>query len=286
VCVARLGWRNKRRSHLEVTKRLFHFSYSQHQSRSEPLLHALRDGDAFAEIAAVLLKEGYDYNGLIFNFSAPDPEVKRPALGASDLVVLTTRPPHRHRIKINKKDYLASGEELERSILDAVDRHFAAHSRSLVTLSSEMAAKLKKPDRGEIEFRQRHHTPDQQSHHAPYLRHRNPYIKKQKQGKWRKPKKETLTAAFCLYTNLWADGPLFLNAFGMDGPTTLIWCYLLRTRFSALLKPHRLVMAELTTDPFPRKPQSLSFADKWRVEILLNQELQQNSQVRPAEGVD
>lgn len=86
-----------------MQKRLFHFSYSLQQTRSELLLHALRDGDAFAEIEAVLM-EGYDY-----------------------------------------------------------------HSRSLVKLSSEMAAKLKKPDRGEIEL--------SQHHGARYLRHRTPISK-------------------------------------------------------------------------------------------------------------
>lgn len=246
-----------------MERRLFHFSYSLHQSRSEPLLHALRDGDAFAEIEAVLLKQDYDYQGLILNFPSPDFEVSRLDLGASDLVVLTTRPPHLD--EMDKKGKPASGEKFEQRVLDVVNLYFPLHSRSLVKLSSEMAAKLKNPDRGEINFRQRHG--------ARYKRHRMPYVKNREQRKWQMPTKDALTAAFVLYTNLWAGGPLFLNVFGMDGPTNLIWCYLLRTRFSEFLKPHRFVMAELTTVPFPRKPQSLSFADKWEVDILLNEQL-------------
>lgn len=209
-----------------MTKRLFHFSYSSHQSRSNPLLHALRDGDAFAEIEAVLLKEDYDYQGLILNFPSPDFEVSPLDLGASDLVVLTTRPPHPD--EMDKKGKPATGERFERRVLDVVNVYFALHSRSLVKLSSEMAAKLKNPDRGEINFGQRHG--------ARYKRHRMPYVKKREQSKWQTPAKKTLTAAFALYTNLWTGGPLFLNAFGMDGPTTLIWCYLLRTRFPEFLK--------------------------------------------------
>jgi hypothetical protein len=261
-----------------MQKRLFHFSYSLHQSRSEPLLHALRDGDAFAEIEAVLLKkEGYDYEGLILNFPSPDPELSPPVFGASDLVVLTTRPPTPYEYEREKKHMTPSGEKLEKAILDVVRLYFNQHSRSHVKLSSEMAARLTKPDRGEIEFGQHHG--------ARYLRYRNPHIKSREQSKWTKVPKETkLTAAFVLCTNLWAGGPLFLNAFGMDGPTTLIWCYLLRTRFPQYLKPHRFVMAELTTELFPRRPQSLSFANNWQVEVLLNQELPHNSKVGPGEA--
>jgi hypothetical protein len=246
-----------------MKRRLFHFSYSLHQSRSEPLLHALRDGDAFAEIEAVLLKQDYDYQGLILNLPSPDFAVSSLDFGASDLVVLTTRPPHLD--EVDKKGKSATGEKFEQRVLDVVNLYFALHSRSLVKLSSEMAAKLKNTDRGEINFGQRHG--------ARYKRHRVPYIKNREQRKWQIPAKKTLTAAFVLYTNLWAGGPLFLNAFGMDGPTTLIWCYLLRTRFSQFLTPHRFVMAELTTEPFPHRPQDLSFADKWEVNILLNEEL-------------
>jgi hypothetical protein len=247
-----------------MQRRLFHFSYSLHQSRSEPLLHALRDGDAFAELEAVLLKDDYDYHGLILNFPSPDLKIEHPSFLPSDLVVLTTRPPSLD--EMGKKHMTPSGEELERPILNVVDQYFKQHSRSHVKLSSEMAARLEKPDRGEIEFRQHHG--------AHYLRYRMPYVRKRDQSRWQKPDKTTtITAAFVLFTNLWNGGPLFLNAFGMDGPTTLIWCYLLRTRFSELLKPHRFVMAELTTDPFPRRPQSLAFADDWKVEILLKHEL-------------
>jgi hypothetical protein len=259
-----------------MQKRLFHFSYPIQQTQAEPLIHALRDGDAFAEIAAVLLKDGYDYDGLLFNFSSPDPDVSSPDLGASDLVVLTTRPPHRHNERIARKDtVIASGEKLEQSLLDAVDRHFRTHSRTLVKLRREMAEKLIKRDRGEIEFGQYRRTrlneSHKESHSARYDRYRDPYSESQT---WIKPTSETLTAAFLLCTNLWDGGPLFLNAFGMDGPTTLIWCYLLRTRFPEFLKPHRFVMAEMTTEPFPPKPQSLGFAKQWKVEILLNQQLQ------------
>lgn len=258
-----------------MQKRLFHFSYSLHQSRSEPLLHALRDGDAFAELEGLLLKDDYEYHGLILNFPTPDFKGESPPFNSSDLIVLTTRPPHRYKIKMDKKDYSPSGEEFERLILDVVDLYLAAHNRSLVTLSRDMAARLTKPDRGEIEFRQHHG--------AHYLRYRNPHTRNREQAKWQTPTKETLTAAFVLLTNLWKGGPLFLNAFGMDGPTTLIWCYLLRTRFSELLRPHRFVMAELTTDPLPRRPQSLSFADDWKVDILLNQELPEHESPGPAD---
>jgi hypothetical protein len=246
-----------------MQKRLFHFSYPTQQPRGELLLHALRDGDAFAEIEAVLLKESYTYHGLILNFPAPDPTVISPSLGPFDLVVLTTRPPSKYNF--NKKHIKMSGTGLEESILKVADQYFELHSRSLLKLSGDLAARLQLPDRGEIEF--------SQYGGARYLRYRDPYNKKRKQYKWQIPPERTLTAAFVLFTRLWQGGPLFLNAFGMDGPTTLIWCYLLRTRFPELLRPHRFVMAELVAVPFPQRPSNLSFADNWDVSLLLNHEL-------------
>lgn len=248
-----------------MEKRLFHFSYSLQQSRSNPLLHALRDGDAFAEIAAILLKSDYNYHGLILNFPSPHSQRELPDLGASDLIVLTTRPPTEYEEEFNKKHIATTGGELEKAILKRVAIYFAAHSRTVVKLKPAMAAEMKSLDRGEIQFKQQHG--------ARYFRHRNPYVRTRPESNWKTPIDKELTAAFLLFTNLWDGGPLLLNAFGMDGPTTLIWCYLLRTRLSSLLTPHRLVVAELTMDPFPPRPQSLSFADQWQIEILLNQEL-------------
>lgn len=249
-----------------MERRLFHFSYPLRPSRSEPLLHALRDGDAFAELEPALLKEGYDYHGLILNYPAPDFKRESPALSDSDLIVLTTRPPTPYESETEQRHMTLSGEELEKSILSVVNLYFRQHTRSHMKLSNEMADQLTKPDRGEIEFRVRNG--------AHYKRHKMPYAKKRDQMIWQTRTNETaLTAAFLLFTNLWTGGPLLLNAFGMDGPTTLIWCYLLRTRFPEFLKPHQFVMAELTTEPFPRKPEDLSFAKDWAVDILVKQEL-------------
>jgi len=76
-------------------------------------------------------------------------------------------------------------------------------------------------------------------------------------------------------TRLWDGGPRLLSAFGMDGVSTLIWCYLLRTVHPNLLdlETPRFVMAEMIASPLPEVPPTLSFAKDWRIDILLDHRL-------------
>lgn len=241
-------------------KCFFHFSYLRPSSVETPHLHELRDGDAFAELATVLCKQGFDYGGLLINYPNPHKQIDVTTFNPSDLLVLTTRPPLNddefERFLIKRSD-----TTLEKSVLEIARRYFKVCRRSDIVLSEEMAGKLKHEDRAHINFT---------VHGAAcYRRYRNPYTKNREQHRWRVPE-STRTAAFLLLDRLHVNGPAILNVFSMDGPGTLIWCHLLRTKFSDLLSTHeqRFIMAELITPPLPPNPSSLSFTDEWVVNIM------------------
>ena len=245
-----------------MDKRFFHFSYPESQKREKPRLHALRDGDAFAELAAALFEQHYHFGELVLNFPHGAKELT-PLLGPSDLLVLTTRPPLNDD-EFDRKYIARSGTELEKAILDAVGFYFSVCRRSYVKLSQEMAAKLKYANRGEIEF----------SMYAGdyYKRYRAPYTCSRELHRWQVPANARTTAGFVILTRLWNGGPNLLNVFGLDGASTLIWCYLLRTVYPELLtsESQRFVVAEITASPLPEVPSTLSFAKNWKVEILLD----------------
>jgi hypothetical protein len=245
-----------------MEKRFFHFSYPETQKREKPRLHALRDGDAFAELAATLFDQHYHFGELVLNFRHSTKELTS-LLAPSDLLVLTTRPPLNDD-EFDRRHIARSGTELEKAILDAVGFYFSVCRRSYVKLSQDMAANLKYPNRGEIQF----------SMYAGgyYKRYRAPYTRNRKLHKWAVPTNARTTAGFVVSTRLWDGGPKLLNVFSFDGASTLIWCYLLRTVYPELLasESRRFVMAEITASPLPDIPSTLSFAKKWKVEILLD----------------
>jgi hypothetical protein len=249
-------------------KRFYHFSYLRQPATGGPLLHDLRDGDAFAELMPVLLDLGYEYGGLLLNHP-PDPGVRRPQLGSEDLVVLTTRPPlDDPQAQGDRKLIKQSGNPLESAILKAARSCFPFCKRRIIQLSPDAAAGLRPgfADRGQMEFR----VYRREEHRIPfYVRYRDPWGRTRDERKYRAPANPHATAVFLLRIPLRPGGPTLLNAFGMDGVMTLIWCYLLRTKFSHLLDAPGLTVAEIATPPLPPQPLSLSFADRWPVNFLI-----------------
>ena len=247
-----------------MVKRFFHFSYLEPQKQHARRLHALRDGDAFAELALALSEQDLTYGELILNHPL---SARQPNLDSSDLLVLTTRPPL-HDDPFDRRFIKRSETPLEKAILNAIGPCFGACRRSYLKLSEDMARELKYPNRGEIEFRT--------YRGAHYKRFRTPYTQSKTDHKWEIPPTPMATAVFLLLMRLWDDGPMLLNAYGMDGTSTLIWCYLLRTVYQRMLNVEtpRFVMAEIITAPIPDSAATLEFAKQWNVELLLDHPLQ------------
>lgn len=247
-------------------QRFFHFSYLRPPATAGPRLHELRDGDAFAELTPVLFALGFKYAGLLLNYP-PDPgsAIALPRLGPQDLVVLTTRPPINDPHSEGERRRIAhSGSPLEKAILQAAGDFFAVCKRPMVQLSGEIAEQLPPDvaDRERMEFRVYRPIP-------AYIRYRSLAAATREARRYHPPADPNATAAFLVRTPLWPRGPTLLNAFGMDGVMTLIWCHLLRTRFPELLEQRGLTMAEITTQPLPLRPASLSFTEGWQVRLLL-----------------
>jgi hypothetical protein len=246
-------------------KRLFRFSYMSTQKEDRPLHpHQVRDGDACLELAGALATRGYEYGGIIFNHSPsesgdPSRGLLR-VLTPSDLLVLTTRPPLDDRVYKQKKVVIRSGSFFEKEVLfPALRGYFDYCSRLEVCLTSKIAAKLAAgyKNRAMLEFR---------ANSTASYKSTGAYEKVDGQIPWG----DLTTAVYLVHTSeLWPGGPQLLATFGLSGAASLIWAYLLRTKFSQLLEGQRFVMAEVTrTGPLPTEPLDLRFCDEWLVKII------------------
>ncbi len=249
---------------VESIDRFFHFSYLRQDVHGMPQIHELRDGHAFAELAVLLRTGDCRYGGLFLNYPMPAPEINTPDLTDKDLLVLTTRPPLSDD-DLDSRPIRRSGSPLERIVLETVRHAFRVSRRSSVMLSEKIACQLPEryQNRGEMEFTL--------NGPACYKRYRKPYTKKRSEHQWCVEPAESLrTSAFIFCTRM-SNGAMLLNVFSMDGPGTLIWCYLLRSRIPHLIESPRFVMAEIIpSQPMPERPPSLSFADDWTVDVLLD----------------
>jgi hypothetical protein len=217
-----------------------------------------------------LASRGFAYGGLLLNQASPD-DGGLPVLGPDDLVVLTTRPPLNDEEDWDRRPILRTDSPLEREILARVRSHFDVCRRSWIRLSRQTAAHLgTAADHAEIHF----HVYKQSS----YRRFRNPYPNpSRRRNPFLTVTGTNATAAFLVSMPLGPQGPRLLNAFGMDGVTTLVWCYLLRTRYAHLLDGPRVVFAEIDAVALPQRPSTLAFADTWAVRLLLDLSLAQAS---------
>jgi hypothetical protein len=244
-------------------KRLFRFSYLQPHTPGFAPIHELRDGDAFTEIAAELLKENYTYQGVLLNYPGVELTFQTAGIRPSDMVVMTTRPaidddPTTERFAIRR-----TNTELEKKILDEAMTPFLAKcSRQRIIVADEFAVKMSQRNRSDIVFT-RHGR-------ACYSELRTVVP-----GKLRRPRTfyegADKTAAYLIRTRFAPSGPELLVAFSIDGSETLTWCHLLRTRYPHLLTSSRFVMAEITFPVFPETPIDLSFTKDFEVEILLDE---------------
>jgi len=89
---------------------------------------------------------------------------------------------------------------------------------------------------------------------------------------WSRPRAdEKRTAVYLIQLPaIWPGGPGLLAAFGMAGTETLVWNYLLRTRFLEWIDSYQFLIAEVLLRDLPDRPIDLSFADDWEVTPMLS----------------
>ncbi len=251
-------------------KKIHHFAYLRGSFEDNPRLHELRDGEAFAEIQGALHELGFTYGGLLLNYPLQPQLDVLPTYDPADVIVLTTRPPLDDELGWDRKKIERSYTKLEHEILAHVRPLFRTCRRTVIQLARPLADELGTfMDRASITFgvygAPKKDTPAAVSV-AVYKATGNPYTRGPKSA----PATQPCTSAFLVVRRLEPNGPTLIVAFGMDGIMTLVWCYLLRTRFPHLLRSPRFVMAEIWPRAIPANAQSLAFADDWRVDFPLD----------------
>jgi len=246
------------------SKRLFRLAYHASQSKNVRFrIHQLRDGDAFSELAAALYTRGYRYGGLFLNLPPDEPEkelsVDVSSLTSADLLVLNTRPPIHDREEEVNRPVPESFTDLEKLIFQVLKRYFETCSRSHILMAQRLADRLPES------FRNRANIMFRMNRDASYIKYRE-----YGDRLWQKPTVEGLTAVYLIQIpHLWENGPGLLVAFGMAGTETLVWNYLLRTKFPEWIDSHEFLMAEVLRGPLPTQPVNLSFADDWTIVPVL-----------------
>ena len=247
-------------------KRIFRIAYHASQSADPRFrMHQLRDGDSFAQLSPVLYAKGYEYGGLLLNLPPKTrghvAQVDVSFLKSTDLIVLTTRPPIHDKSAFNRHRVRCSHTELEKRIFAAVEHVYLEKcARSEIILPRDIAGDL------HSNFRNKALIQFHASQDSSYMRYRG-----YEDEFWQKPlANEKRTAVYLIQIPaVWPGGPALLAAFGMAGTETLVWNYLLRTRFPEWLDSHQFLIAEVLLRDLPDRPIDLSFADNWEVTPML-----------------
>lgn len=250
-------------------KRIFRFAY--HTSLSDKpgfRIHQLRDGDAFAELSAVLYSRDYEYGGLLLNLPSLKPPAPYPVdvsfLTSSDLIVLNTRPPMDDIEEEDKHLVRRSYTTFEEAIFNKLKpKYFVRCARSHITLSKALAKQLPEGfrDRANMLFHQYASPARVDGSYIAYGEFASESLEP--------PADQRLTPVFLIQIPaLWEGGPGLLAAFGMAGIETMAWNFLLRTQFQDWLE-YQFLMAEVLPGELPIKPTNLSFAEDWKVVPIL-----------------
>jgi hypothetical protein len=232
--------------------------------------HKIRDGAACLEVAAMLVKQGYEYRDTLLNFpdhgEAPDGGRYAP------LIVMVTRPPLTTTDEPKKK-VQRSNSQLETEIIAAVRPFFEKCTRNQVILHNRVAAKFGSSEnrtRVQIDFRQN-------SDWAWYKRLRG----MTKDINYKDTEQERRTAGYLIFVPRIAKRESALLAvFGMGGNDTLVWCRILRDRYRAEIKKilnsdkPRFLMVELTSpsevEPLGKFQTIGNIASRWRSDIIVD----------------
>jgi hypothetical protein len=225
----------------------------------------IRDGGAFSEITAPLGKLGYEYGTILFN-SPFDPK-KDKKLGhehfkfikPDDLIVLTTRPPLDDQNHGDKKRVDESSTHLEEQVFAEFRKYLAICARSHVQLTPAVGANFERFD-------------------LKFYQHKNARLKSFRRHRESRsikiPEDSEFAIGFFLRT---ASIPVYgcglLACFGMGGWETLIWNRIVRTRFPDWVSRPSFVIAQFDMKGLPDHPPTLAFADKIKLEILLEHKI-------------
>jgi len=245
------------------------YSAPRHDSKRPPNIASTRDPEANAQLRIALHDLGYGFGESILNFPPAElnydllPEealtmVSLPFVRCGDLLFQTTRPPLSDGEHVDRKRVEPSNTNVERAIFMHYWRYFKVCSRSYVELTEESASFLRvgKENRAAMTFYQEGC--------------RYQFVQRLGGKRSGRGPLGGRTAAFLLRVDeLWEGGPGFVAAWGLNALSTLAWCTLLRSRYSALLENRGLTMVELEPTEPPSRPLTHEWTGQWGVQVLL-----------------
>jgi len=258
-----------------LSRRHFHLTYSSAAPDDIHKLFKVRDGAAFNELAATLAGLGYQY-GTTIHFYPNDkrPLKDLPALRATDLLVLTTRPPLTDREAVHKprRIILSSENDLEKLIFKQLFHHISYCTRRHIHLAPAARDRLAaEPQKWEsLEFYENSGATHPLG--VSIIKKHLGLPKKQQAG-------ANSTVAFLFRADSLPGIEKtpglpcgLLASFGMDGYSTLIWNTIVRHKYPHFVAKAGFVMAELVfKKDFPENPLTPEFAldpDFVKVNIL------------------
>jgi len=221
----------------------------------------IRDGAAFTEVTALLGRLGYEYGHIIFN-PPFDPKTDKKLgqehfnfIKPENLLVLTTRPPLDDPKHGDKKHLDRSHTHLEDQVFLEFRNYLAICARSHMQLTPKVGADFDKAD-------------------FNFYQHKSARLKSFKRldefRNKKTPEDSDLAIGFFLRTrSIPVYGCGLIACFGMGGWETLIWNRIVRTRYTEWVNRPCFVIGQFDMKSLPAKPSTLTFADKIKVEILL-----------------
>jgi len=228
-----------------------------------------RDSEANFELRLALHAYGYGFGTSVLNLPPQErnfrllPPTKQrvvdlPFLGGDDLLLCTTRPPLSEYSENNKKKVEPSGTSLEDAIFQHYWRYFDRCSRASIKFTEQAVECLPqdKKNRGDMRFRQRG---------CSYTTLGELGGKRVAPGILR----DTTPAFLLSVDELWPGGPGFKGAWGLNAIATLVWNFLLRDRYSALLEHKGLTVVELQTVDVPIQPDTYEWSRDWNATPLM-----------------
>jgi hypothetical protein len=248
-----------------------------------PKLFARRDCTASSELLFPLYRLGYAQGEPIFH---QPPAVSRGPLPFEQLhrvdlsfllpgalLVQTTRPPMHDVDEGPQKQVERAYTDLEHHTFEAWRPHVDYLARTHARLAPGAQALLREG------FRDRRETTFKQKGWGARYDEMNAL---DGEG-WHKYGGRPRSALFLLrQADAWREGVDYLCAFGMDGCTTLVWCYRLARDLEHLLAKPAFVLAELELGRLPERATDLRFCMDWRIDILVHHELEPGTR-KPAE---
>jgi hypothetical protein len=224
----------------------------------------IRDGAAFSELSAPLAKLGYEYGNILFN-SPFDPK-KDKKLGPEhfkfikpdDLMVLTTRPPLDDRKHGDKKHL----DEATRIWRNRFSQNFGNISPFVRVPMCNLRQRWEQSLKRDLIFLPAQERPAEILQAAARI------------SQQKDPEDSEIAIGFFLRTpSIPVYGCGLLACFGMGGWETLIWNRIVRTRFPEWVSRPSFVVGQFDMKGLPEHPPTLAFADKIKVEILLEHKI-------------